>query len=229
VQGYRIVHEYPHDPDAYCQGLVYDDGVLYESTGQMGRSSVRVVELATGKVLKKTEMPANLFGEGLALVGDRLIQLTWEQGVARIYDKATLTPLDQFEYDGEGWGLVHDGTHLIMSDGSEVLTFRDPKTFAVVRKVRVLSKGAPVTFLNELELVRGELWANIWKKDHIARIDPDTGEVLGFVDLTGLFDHSSIPSDDAVLNGIAYDPDGDRLFVTGKLWPKLFEIELVRK
>jgi glutamine cyclotransferase len=229
IQGYRVVAEYPHDPEAYCQGLIYADGVLFESTGRNGTSSVRRVELATGAVLMKTQLPASLFGEGLALVGDRLIQLTWEQGVARIYDRETLRALDQFEYEGEGWGLTYDGRHLIMSDGSEVLTFRDPTTFAAVRKLRVLSKGAPVQQLNELEMVDGELWANIWKKDYIVRIDPDTGTVLGFVDLAGLFDHSVLPDPDSVLNGIAYDPASERLFVTGKLWPKLFEIEVVRK
>lgn len=229
VQGFRVVAEYPHDPEAYCQGLVFDEGVLHESTGQLGHSSVRTVELESGKVLRKLVLPPYLFGEGLARVGERLIQLTWQQGVARVYERATLKPLDQFEYEGEGWGLVYDGTHLIQSDGSEVLTFRDPVTFKEVRRVRVLMKGAPVKELNELEMVAGELWANVWKKDYLVRIDPATGAVLGLVDLAGLFDASGIPNNDAVLNGIAYDPREKRLFVTGKLWPKLFEIEVVAK
>jgi glutaminyl-peptide cyclotransferase len=229
IQGYRKVNEYAHDPGAYCQGLVFDGGLLHESTGQYGTSSVRTVELETGKVLRKTELPSGLFGEGLALVGERLIQLTWEQGVARIYARDTLKPVNQFEYDGEGWGLVFDGKELIMSDGSEMLTFRDPETFKELRKVRVLAKGTPLKQINELELVDGELWANIWKADYIARIDPKTGTVLGLVDLAGIFDKSSVPNEDAVLNGIAYDPRAKRLFVTGKLWPKLFEIEVVSK
>jgi glutamine cyclotransferase len=229
IEGFKIVHEYPHDPDAYCQGLVYDDGVFHESTGRRGHSTVRTVEIETGKVLRKTDLPANYFGEGLALVGDRLIQITWEEELARIYDRDTLKALDQFEYKGEGWGLAFDGTYLVMSDGSDKLFFRDPKTFKEVRRVAVKMKGAPLTELNELEMVEGEVWANVWKKDYIARIDPATGEVVGVIDLSGIFDRHKIDDDDAVLNGIAYDPKGKRLFVTGKLWPKLFEIEVVSK
>ncbi len=228
-QGFRKVAEYPHDPEAYCQGLVFDGGLLHESTGQEGHSSVRTVELETGKVLRKTDLPPYLFGEGLARVGERLIQLTWTEGVARVYDRATLRTLDQFEYEGEGWGLVFDGTHLIQSDGTELLTFRDPDTFKAVRRVRVLMQGTPVKELNELEMVEGELWANVWKKDYLVRIDPRSGEVLGVVNLAGLFDASGIPNNDAVLNGIAYDAEKKRLFVTGKLWPKVFEIELTAK
>jgi len=229
LQGYEVVATYPHDPEAYTQGLIFDDGVLHESTGQRGHSSVRTVELETGKVQMKTDLAPRFFGEGLAQVGDKLIQLTWEEGVARVYDRATLKPLNEFPYEGEGWGLVYDGKYLIHSDGSEVLVFRDPETFKEVRRVRVLSKGAPLMEINELEMVEGELWANVWKKDYIARIDPATGEVLGFVDFTGIFDRHSVQSDDAVLNGIAYDPKSKRLFVTGKLWPKLFEVKVVPK
>jgi len=229
IEGYRVVHEYPHDPEAYCQGLVFDHGQLHESTGRYGHSSVRTVELETGKVLQKTGLPDELFGEGLAQVDGRLIQLTWQEEVARIYDVETLKALDQFEYEGQGWGLAFDGTYLIHSDGSDQLVFRDPKTFKEVRRVRVTAKGAPVTMLNELEVVEGEVWANVWKRDYIARIDPATGQVLGFVDLAGIFDRHTIHDEDAVLNGIAYDPDSKRLFVTGKLWPKLFEIEVVKK
>jgi len=229
LQGFRVVHTYPHDPHAYCQGLVFDGGLLHESTGRYGESGVRTVELETGKVLRQQALGAELFGEGLAEVGERLIQLTWKEQVARIYDKATLAPQDQFEYRGEGWGLAFDGEHLIHSDGSDLLVFRDPQTFAEVRRVRVRSQGKPLTEINELEWVEGEIYANLWKSDLIARIDPATGEVLGYIDLTGIFERRSIPDEDAVLNGIAYDPATKRLFVTGKLWPSLFEIELVRK
>jgi len=229
VQGYRVVQAFPHDPESYTQGLVYDDGLLHESTGQRGFSRIRTVELETGKVLRETELPRTHFGEGLALVGERLIQLTWEEEVARIYERATLKALDQFEYEGEGWGLAYDGTHLVMSDGSETLVFRDPQSFKEVRRVRVLLNGQPLRMLNELEMVEGELWANVWKQDYLVRIDPRTGTVLGFVDLAGIFDRRTIRNEDAVLNGIAYDPRGKRLFVTGKLWPKLFQIEVVPK
>lgn len=229
IQGFRVVKEYPHDPSAYTQGLIFDNGVFQESTGRYGFSSVRTVEIETGKVLRKTDVPSKYFAEGLALVGEKLIQITWKEGIATIYERGTLKALDQFEYEGEGWGLVFDGTNLVMSDGSEFLFFRDPTTFKEVRRVRVLSKGVPLEELNELEIVEGEVWANVWKKDYIARIDPKTGEVLGFVDLAGIFDRRSVPDSDAVLNGIAYDPKSKRLFVTGKLWPKVFEIEVVPK
>ena len=229
IQGYRVVAEHPHDPTAYTQGLVFDRGLLHESTGQRGSSKVRTLEIESGKELRVTRLPPIYFGEGLALVGEKLIQLTWEEGVARVYERETLKPANEFRYEGDGWGLTFDGTHLVMSDGSDRLTFRDPATFKEVRSVQVKAHGVPVALLNELEMVRGEVWANVWKKDQLVRIDPGTGEVLGLVDLTGLFDHRSIPSDDAVLNGIAYDPETERLWVTGKLWPKLFQIEVVDK
>jgi len=228
MQGYRVVREFPHDPSAYTQGLVFDQGLLHESTGQRGSSKVRTLELESGVELRATHLPPMYFGEGLALVGERLIQLTWQEGVARVYDRATLKPLDEFRYEGEGWGLAFDGTHLVMSDGSDQLIFRDPQSFKEVRRVRVTAQGTPVRMLNELEVIDGEVWANIWKRELLVRIDPQTGEALGFVDLAGIFDHRSIPSDDAVLNGIAHDPASGRLFVTGKLWPKLFEIEVVK-
>jgi len=227
VTGFRVVATYPHDPRAYTQGLVIENGLFHESTGRNGQSSVRTVKLETGEVLRKKDLPEDLFGEGLAQVGDRLIQLTWTAGVARIYDRTTLEPLDQREYEGEGWGLTFDGEHLIQSDGSEVLTFRDPQTFKEVRRVRVLQDGLPLTQINELEMYQGEILANIWKTDSIARIDPKSGRVKGFIDMRGLFDHSVLPDPDSVLNGIAYDAASKRLFVTGKYWPKLFEIELV--
>lgn len=227
MQGYRVVAEYPHDPTAYTQGLVFDRGRLHESTGQRGSSRVRTVEIETGKELRSTRLPPIYFGEGLAMVGEKLVQLTWQEEVARVYARETLEPLDELRYEGEGWGLAYDGTHLVMSDGSETLSFRDPATFAVVRKVVVKARGTPVRMLNELEVVEDEVWANIWKRDLIARIDPRSGEVLAFVDLAGIFDHRTIPNEDAVLNGIAYDRETRRLWVTGKLWPKLFEIEVL--
>ena len=229
LQTYRVVAEYPHDPAAYCQGLVFDGGLLHESTGLRGHSSVRTVELASGKVLRKRELAQPFFGEGLALAGDELIQLTWEEHVAHVYDKRTLEPLGKFDYTGEGWGLTFDGASLIMSDGSDVLVFRDPRTFAETRRVNVVAKGLPLAKLNELEFVDGEVWANVWTQDFIARIDPATGKVVGVIDLRGIFDRRAIPNQDAVLNGIAFDPESKRLFVTGKLWPKLFEIEVVPK
>ncbi|HUR27217.1 MAG TPA: glutaminyl-peptide cyclotransferase [Planctomycetota bacterium] len=227
LQKFRVVATYPHDPEAYCQGLLLDEGVLHESTGLRGASSVRTVELASGRVLRKRELAPRFFGEGLALAGDELIQLSWQEHVAFRYDKRTLEPRGQFEYEGEGWGLAYDGVHLVMSDGSDALVFRDPKTFAEVRRVHVRAQGKPLAQLNELEVVDGEIWANVWTQEFIARVDPATGNVQGIVDLRGLFDRRVIAHPDAVLNGIAYDAKAKRLFVTGKLWPKLFEIEIV--
>ena len=229
VDGYRVVHTYEHDPAAYCQGLLFDQGVLCESTGREGISSVRIVELETGKVQKKTTLAPEFFGEGLALVGKELYQLTWKNGVCRVYDRDTLEYKREYDYDGEGWGLAYDGKYLIQSDGSNELHVRDPATFAEVKRLHVELDGKPVIKLNELEVVEGEILANIWKTDYLARIDPKTGKVHGYIDLHGIFEHEKIDDPDAVLNGIAYDPATKRLFVTGKLWPKLFEIEIVEQ
>jgi glutaminyl-peptide cyclotransferase len=226
---YQVVRVYPHDPKAFTQGLLYTDGHLYESTGLNGRSSIRMVELSTGMVLRQFDLLPEYFGEGLTDWNRSLVQLTWKTGTAFVYDRFTFKITRTFQYEGEGWGLTHDATTLIMSDGSSVLRFLDPKSFREIRRISVHDEqGRPVEQLNELEYIRGEIYANIWHADKIVRISPRTGKVLGWIDLSGLMDKSQLPDADAVLNGIAYDARGDRLFVTGKLWPKLFEIRIVR-
>jgi len=223
--GYQVVHTYPHDAAAYTQGLLTSEGKLLESTGLWGQSSLRRVELETGNVLQAIDLDPDDFGEGLALWENRLIQLTYEEHTAYVWDAETFAPLGSFSYSGQGWGLTHDGRRLIMSNGSSSLAFRDPETFAVLSSVGVVDDGSPVTALNELEWIRGEVFANRYGFDLIARIDPDTGEVIAWIDLTGLRDLQ--PPSAEVLNGIAWDDDGERLFVTGKWWPSLHEIELV--
>jgi glutamine cyclotransferase len=228
--GYQIVREYPHDPNAFTQGLVYVDGHLYESTGLNGRSSLRMVDLPTGRVLQHHELPAEYFGEGLTNWGASLVQLTWKAGTALVYDRFSFALQRTLHYAGEGWGLTQDGRSLILSDGSAVLRFFDPRSFREIRRLAVLDEnGHTVPDLNELEYVRGEIYANVWHTDRIARISPRSGRVLGWIDLSGLMDKSQVSDPDAVLNGIAYDSRFDRLFVTGKLWPKLFEIRVVRR
>lgn len=228
MYGYKIVAQYPHDPMAFTQGLVYDKGGLFESTGLNGHSTLRQVDLKTGRALKSVRVAETYFAEGLAMWGDQLVQLTWRSGVGFVYDKRNFEQIREFRYEGEGWGLTQDGKSLIMSDGTSTLRFLDPQTFAVVKTVDVMDMGKPVTELNELEYVKGEIYANIWKTNRIVRISPRDGKVTGWIDLEGLLPKSDAENAD-VLNGIAYDPDGDRLFVTGKLWPKMFQIELVRK
>jgi glutamine cyclotransferase len=229
VQTYRIRNVYPHDSSAFTQGLVYADGVLYESTGLRGRSSLRRVNLETGGVLQQTSLLPEYFGEGIAVFQDRIYQLTWTTGVGFIYDKKTLGLVQEFRYGIEGWGMTHDGTHLIVSDGSATLYYWDPKTLREVKRMPVTDGGKPVSNLNELEIVEEEIYANIWQQDRIARISPETGKVSGWIDLKGLLAPEDRRGGEDVLNGIAYDPDKKRLFVTGKLWPKLFEIEIVGK
>lgn len=224
--GYTVVRTFPHDRDAFTQGLQFIDGVLYEGTGLNGRSSVRRVDLETGKVLQQRDVPSQYFGEGLTRYKDELFQLTWQSGVAFVYDARTFAPVRQLRYTGEGWGLTTDGSSLIMSDGTDALRFLDPVTFAERRRVRVTADGKPVRELNELEWVKGDVLANVWQTDEVARIDPATGKVKAWLDLGGLLTPRERAATD-VLNGIAYDAAGDRLFVTGKLWPKLFEIRLV--
>jgi glutamine cyclotransferase len=224
--GYEVVNVFPHDADAFTQGLICEKGVLYEGTGHEGRSTLRKVELDSGRVVESRSLGTRLFGEGIAIVGDSIYQLTWKNGVCLLYDKATLRQTDVLRYSGEGWGLTYDGTHLVMSNGTSTLQFLDPKTLRVVRKVNVAYGGSPVDKLNELEYIDGEIFANIWYSDYIARISPETGEVTAWIDMSGLlrrFDREH------VLNGIAYDKESKRLFVTGKNWPKLFEVRIVPK
>ncbi len=222
---YNVVNTYPHDNQAYTQGLVYEDGEFFESTGLYGQSSLRRVAIETGQVLQIVNLDPAYFGEGLALWEDRLIQLTWRENAALIWDASSFASTGSFAYPGEGWGLTHDGRRLIMSDGSSSVRFRDPETFVELGTVSVTDGGSPVTHLNELEWIAGEIFANQWLTDRIARIDPDTGRVIAWIDLEGLLDPT--PPGAEVLNGIAWDAAGARLFVTGKRWPSLFEIELV--
>lgn len=225
---YRIVGRLPHDSQAFTQGLVYQDGYFYESTGLYGRSSLRQVNPSDGRVLRQVELAETYFGEGIALCDDRIYQLTWRERRAFVYDRASFTLLQTFTYQTEGWGLTYDGKYLIMSDGSATLTFIEPQTFTPVLKLPVQSNGKPVARLNELEYINGKIFANVWLTDRIAIIDPATGEVTGWLDLTGLLDPKAHPGHTVdVLNGIAYDAQEDRLFVTGKLWPYIFVIEIV--
>jgi glutaminyl-peptide cyclotransferase len=229
VSGYAVKHAYPHDPKAFTQGLEFRDGVLFEGTGLNGQSSIRKVELATGKVLQQVSVPTDYFGEGITTWGQTIVQLTWQSQMGFVYDKNTLKQLKTFRYTGEGWGLTHSPTQLIMSDGSASLRFLDPHTLMETHRILVSDAGIIVRDLNELEWVNGEIYANIWQTNFIARISPTTGKVLGWIDLGGLLSYEEAHSGADVLNGIAYDPAGRRLFVTGKLWPKLFEIQVVAK
>lgn len=225
--GYEVVNTWPHDPAAYTQGLVFQDGKLLESTGQEGKSSLRRVELDTGKVLQQVNIPSPYFAEGLTLLKGKLYQLTWQHQRGFIYDAWTFEKIGEFSYSGEGWGLTNDGESLILSDGTNRLRFLNPDNFQVKRSITVLEQRRAITDLNELEYVHGEIYANVWHTDRIARIDPQTGRVSAWVDLAGL-KPAAATDEEAVLNGIAYDQASDRLFVTGKLWPKLFEIRLKR-
>jgi glutamine cyclotransferase len=230
VFGYKIIKTYPHDTSAFTQGLVYDGGVLYEGTGKYGQSSLRRVDLDTGRVLKQTSLAGALFGEGVSVWKDRLIQLTWRSGIGFVYDKENLTKVGDFKYQTEGWGITSDGRNLIMSDGTETLHFLDPDTFKEKWQIKVEAEGVPIKGLNELEYVKGDIYANVWPTNWIVIISPETGEVKGAINLQGILQKGDGQQDSKkvdVVNGIAYDPQGDRLFVTGKLWPKIFQIELV--
>lgn len=225
VQGFTLVATYPHDPAAFTQGLVFADGQLFESTGLNGESSLRRVEISTGKVLQQIKVPDEYFAEGLALVGDELLQLTWQHQRGFVYDRKTFARKRTFSYKNEGWGIAYDAAGgLVMSDGSDALTFLDAKTQAAVRTIRVRDAGQAVSQLNELEWVDGEIWANVWMTDRIARISPVTGEVKAWIDLASLWPRRQRTPPADVMNGIAYDKATRRIFVTGKKWPRLYQI-----
>jgi len=226
---YRVVKTYPHDRTAFTQGLEYRDGFLYEGTGLTGRSSLRKVELATGRVIQRYDLPQPFFGEGITVVNQQILELTWQSQTGFIYDKSSFRVLRSFNYPGEGWGLTNDGKLIYMSDGTADIRVWDPAMLKEVRRITVKDGSTPITQLNELEWVRGEIYANVWQTDRIARISPADGRVLGWIDLSGILPKSDAVEAGAVLNGIAYDAAADRLFVTGKLWPKIFEIKLVPK
>jgi len=230
VYGYKVVHVYPHDTGAYTEGLFYKDGYLYESTGETGESTVRKVELRSGEVVQRYNVPPQYFGEGIVDWKDHLVQLTWQSQIGFVYDLTSFKLQHTFTYPGEGWALTRDNQHLYMSDGSSVLRILDPESLTATGSIMVTADGVPVTRLNELEWVKGEIYANVWMTSRIARIDPATGHVVGWIDLSGLLDVNKLPDpSNDVLNGIAYDARHDRLFVTGKRWPKLFEIKLVKQ
>jgi glutamine cyclotransferase len=221
------VAEYPHDPEAFTQGLVFARGELYEGTGLWGRSTLRRVDLESGMVQQSHSLPSRFFGEGITVMGDRIIQLTWQSRIGFVYDRESFQQVAQFAYETEGWGLTHDGQYLIMSDGSPTLYFLDPQTFEEVSRLPVYDHDGAVTRLNELEYIDGEIYANVWYSDRVARIDPHTGQVCAWVNLEGLLDAADLEQPVDVLNGIAYDASHNRFLVTGKLWPKLFHIEVL--
>jgi len=226
IYHYTIVHTYPHDPDAFTEGLEYRDGFLYESTGLNGRSSIRKVKIETGEVLQQKNISKDYFGEGITFWKDDLFELTWITEIAFVYDAKTFAAKKSFNYKGEGWALTHDADSLIMDDGSADIRFLDPMTFRERRRITVTDAGVPIKYLNELEWVKGELFANIYTTDYIARIDPSNGHVTGWIDIRGMLPKQN--DGNTVPNGIAYDAGHNRLFVTGKNWPKLFEIRVVR-
>ncbi len=226
---YKIVNAYPHDRQVFTQGLVVEGNVLYESAGKYGKSSLRKVDLPTGKVLQIEPLSDKLFGEGLTIHNNRLIQLTWKSNIGLVYDKDTFTLMEKFYYPTEGWGLTHDGSRLIMSNGTSVLYLLDPDSFKKVGRIHVRGRAGAVEGLNELEFVNGKILANVWNTDKIVSIEPKSGRVTGIIDLRGLLTPADRKQKADVLNGIAYDPQKKRLFVTGKYWPKIFEIRLISK
>jgi glutaminyl-peptide cyclotransferase len=229
LYSYEVVHTYPHDPTAFTEGLFYLNGFLYESTGLEGHSTIRKERLETGEVLQKHDVPAKYFGEGIVNWNNHLISLTWQSHVGFVYDLASFKLLRQFHYEGEGWALTQDGKQLLMSDGTSEIRLFNPVTLVPVGRIQVTLDGKPVNNLNELEWVKGEIYANLWQTNWVLRIDPHTGQVVGAINLSGLLAPSDIvPGQTDVLNGIAYDAKGDRLFVTGKNWPKLFEVRIYK-
>ena len=226
IYTYEVVNTYPHDQNAFTQGLVFENGILYEGTGLRKRSTLRRVDLETGDILQILRIPDQYFGEGVTIYENKVIQLTWKSHIGFVYDKSSLELLQEFNYSTEGWGITYDEKHLIMSDGTSTLYFLHPETFEQIGQIEVLDGDEPVTRINELEYVQGEIYANIWLTDRIARISPQTGQVVGWIELEGLLYVEDYNEPIDVLNGIAYDPKNDRLFVTGKLWPRLFEIKL---
>ncbi len=226
----EVVQTFPHDRTAFTQGFEYRDGKIYEGTGLEGRSTVRIEDLATGKVLRGVNVPPPIFGEGITVVGNRIVELSWQSHIGFVYNKADLTRTGQFSYEGEGWGLANDGKQIYFSDGSSAIRILNPETLQEIRRITVHDGNNPILMLNELECVRGEIWANLWQTNRIARISPVDGTVLGWIDASGLLTDRDIgdqPVD--VLNGIAYDAAHDRIFLTGKLWPKIFEVRIVPK
>jgi glutamine cyclotransferase len=229
VYTYFIVNKVPHDPMAFTQGLAFDGGYLYEGTGRRGQSSLRRVNPDDGAVITLHSLAEEYFGEGITVFNDRIYQLTWQSYTGFVYDKDTFLLMEEFFYNTEGWGITHNGTNLIISDGTSNLYFLDPTTFEVLRQIAVTDDKGAVTSLNELEYIKGEIYANILNSNHIARINPENGNVVGWIDLSGILGGERLDYSIDVLNGIAYDPGKDRLFISGKLWPKVFEIRLIRK
>ncbi len=227
VSGYKVIATYPHSTSSYTEGFFYLDGLFYEGTGLERHSFVKVIDPATGKAVQQLELAPQYFGEGIVDWGPNLYEWTWKSHVCFVYDRFTLRPVKQFTYTGEGWGMTHTAKQIITSDGTATLRFRDPDTFAEVRSIAVKDGSQPIDQLNELEYVKGEIYANVWHEDRIARISPRDGRVLGWIDLTGILPDNQRIDAESVLNGIAYDAQHDRLFVTGKQWPTIFEIKLV--
>jgi glutamine cyclotransferase len=225
--GYKIIQVFPHDPEAYTQGLVFEQGILYEGTGQYGKSSLRKTDIETGKLLNNKKLPPDLFGEGVCIFKEKIIQLTWKSRIGFVYNKSNFEFINRIKYQTQGWGITTDGKRLIMSDGSNIIYFLEPEYFSELSRIEVYDNNGPVNDLNELEFINGEIYANVYQTDKIVIIDMYTGKVLAWINLEGLISEEDYADDIDVLNGIAYDKEKNRLFVTGKMWPKLFEIELV--
>jgi glutamine cyclotransferase len=226
ISNITIINTFPHDPESFTEGLVYHQGYLYESTGLNGKSALKKIDIRSGKVLQEIKLAEEYFGEGIVILGDKIYQLTWQNQKGFIYDLSSFKRIGEFSYSGEGWGLATDGKMLFRSNGTAVISVIDPASFTIIRKIKVHDGNTPVNNLNELEFIRGEIWANVFMDDVIVRIAPQTGKVLGWIDLSPLHLMLPVTAGKDVLNGIAYDPEGDRVFVTGKLWPKLFEIKV---